>query len=77
MKSDSSNEFLGSLSDEPEGENGENVYEETVVSTYQRDELVTIAPERRPGEGLADVHMHTTYSDGTGSVEDVLTFAET
>jgi predicted metal-dependent phosphoesterase TrpH len=28
------------------------------------------------GYGLADVHMHTTYSDGTGSVEDVLTYVE-
>lgn len=26
--------------------------------------------------GLADVHMHTNYSDGTGSVEDVLAFAQ-
>lgn len=27
-------------------------------------------------QGLADLHMHTNYSDGTGSVEDVLTFAQ-
>lgn len=26
--------------------------------------------------GLADVHMHTNYSDGTGSVEEVLAFAQ-
>jgi hypothetical protein len=26
--------------------------------------------------GLADVHMHTTYSDGTGTVIEVLDFAE-
>ena len=26
--------------------------------------------------GLADLHMHTNYSDGTGSVEEVLAFAE-
>src|SRR5512146_2001668 len=26
--------------------------------------------------GFADVHMHTNYSDGTGSVEDVLRFAQ-
>ncbi len=26
--------------------------------------------------GLADVHMHTTYSDGTGSVAEVLDFVE-
>jgi predicted metal-dependent phosphoesterase TrpH len=26
--------------------------------------------------GLADLHMHTNYSDGTGSVEDVLAFAQ-
>ena len=31
----------------------------------------------RPNDrGLADVHMHTTYSDGTGSVEEVLSFAQ-
>lgn len=30
----------------------------------------TVAP------GLADVHMHTNYSDGTGSIEDVLDFVE-
>jgi len=31
----------------------------------------------QPGRfGLADVHMHTTFSDGTGSVEDVLTYVE-
>ena len=27
--------------------------------------------------GQADVHMHTNHSDGTGSVEDVLAFAQT
>jgi predicted metal-dependent phosphoesterase TrpH len=26
--------------------------------------------------GLADLHMHTAYSDGTGTVEEVLDFAE-
>ncbi|MGH2487041.1 MAG: PHP domain-containing protein, partial [Ktedonobacterales bacterium] len=26
--------------------------------------------------GLADLHMHTNYSDGTGSVEEVLAFAQ-
>jgi predicted metal-dependent phosphoesterase TrpH len=26
--------------------------------------------------GLADLHMHTMYSDGTGTVEDVLDFAQ-
>lgn len=26
--------------------------------------------------GLADLHMHTNYSDGTGSVEDVLAYAQ-
>jgi predicted metal-dependent phosphoesterase TrpH len=30
----------------------------------------------REGFGLADLHMHTTYSDGTGSVEDVLSYVE-
>ena len=54
-----------------------SVYEETVAATYERDELVDVTAEHRPGDGLADVHMHTNYSDGTGSVEDVLTFIET
>lgn len=31
---------------------------------------------RPEGSGLADVHMHTNYSDGTGSVEEVLAFAQ-
>jgi predicted metal-dependent phosphoesterase TrpH len=31
---------------------------------------------RQPRLGLADVHMHTNYSDGTGSVEEVLHFAQ-
>lgn len=31
-------------------------------------------PARR--RGLADIHMHTTYSDGLGSVEDVLTHVQ-
>lgn len=53
------------------------IYEETDVSLFERDELVEVSPERKPGDGLADVHMHTNYSDGTGSVEDVLNFVET
>lgn len=42
-------------------------------------EQITVGTdELQPGvaPGLADVHMHTNYSDGTGSVEDVLTFVE-
>jgi predicted metal-dependent phosphoesterase TrpH len=30
----------------------------------------------RQRRSVADVHMHTTYSDGTGSVEEVLSFAQ-
>jgi predicted metal-dependent phosphoesterase TrpH len=37
------------------------------------ENLGIILPTR---PGLADVHMHTNYSDGTGSVEDILTFAQ-
>src|SRR5947209_1845995 len=46
------------------------------------DELIVVKQEKettnRDGgnRGLADVHMHTTYSDGTGSVAEVLDFAE-
>jgi predicted metal-dependent phosphoesterase TrpH len=76
MKSDSSssNERISTSLNDPERE---GMYEETVVATYERDEFVDVSPERRAGESLADVHMHTTYSDGTGSVEDVLRFVET
>ncbi len=31
---------------------------------------------RQPRPGLADIHMHTNYSDGTGSVEEVLGFVQ-
>lgn len=31
---------------------------------------------QHPHTGLADLHMHTNYSDGTGSVEEVLAFAQ-
>jgi predicted metal-dependent phosphoesterase TrpH len=31
---------------------------------------------RHPRPGLADVHIHTNYSDGTGSVEEVLDFVQ-
>ncbi|WIG59781.1 MAG: putative metal-dependent phosphoesterase (PHP family) [Ktedonobacterales bacterium] len=34
------------------------------------------ASTARGHRGLADVHMHTNYSDGTGSVEEVLDFAQ-
>jgi hypothetical protein len=45
-----------------------------------RDQVVAVERERRDAHGrvhrgLADVHMHTNYSDGTGSVEEVLEFA--
>lgn len=53
-----------------------SIYEETFAASYERGELVDVSPERKPGDGLADIHMHTNYSDGTGSVEDVLAFIE-
>lgn len=37
---------------------------------------VLLTNEQAGRRGLADVHMHTHYSDGTGSVEDVLAFAQ-
>ena len=52
------------------------LYEETTIASVERGEMVSVSPGHRPGFGLADVHMHTNYSDGTGSVEDVLKFAE-
>ena len=52
-----------------------------VIAAESRGHLFTIArgehtalPHTR--RGLADVHMHTNYSDGTGSVEEVLSFAQ-
>jgi len=30
----------------------------------------------QPRRGFADVHLHTTYSDGTGTVDEVLRFAQ-
>src|SRR5689334_15702289 len=53
------------------------IHEETITAFSQTTELVSISPERRFGGGLADVHMHTTFSDGTGTVEEVLNFVET
>jgi predicted metal-dependent phosphoesterase TrpH len=38
--------------------------------------LVSEDRQRHESFGLADVHMHTTYSDGTGSVEEVLAHVE-
>ena len=79
MKSDSSDKRIGASSDASENEHeneNEIVYEETFVESYRRDELVGASPARAVGDGLADVHMHTNYSDGTGSVEEVLRFAE-
>jgi predicted metal-dependent phosphoesterase TrpH len=40
-------------------------------------EIPSAPQRRRPGDGLADIHMHTTYSDGTGSVDEALRFIET
>lgn len=75
MTSDPSNEMINTPFGDSENEN-ENVYEETIVASYERGDLVDVSPVRRPGDGMADVHMHTNYSDGTGSVEEVLRFAE-
>jgi hypothetical protein len=38
--------------------------------------MYPIEPWHNHRRGLADVHMHTTFSDGTGTVQDVLDFAE-
>src|SRR5579859_2048451 len=56
--------------------------EELTVGKLTVDELIEVGPEAETAtrgdgyRGLADVHMHTTYSDGTGSVAEVLNFAE-
>ncbi len=44
---------------------------DSVTSNARLSHTAQIAPS-----GLADVHMHTNYSDGTGSVEEVLAFVE-
>lgn len=44
-----------------------------LVVVGQRSETTKRDDEHR---GLADVHMHTTYSDGTGSVTDVLDYVQ-
>ena len=46
MKSDSSNENINTSSGDPERE---IMYEETVVATYEHDELIDVSPERRAG----------------------------
>lgn len=43
--------------------------------TIARGDDLSALPQH-PRRGLADVHMHTNYSDGTGSVEEVLDFAQ-
>src|SRR5262249_32330395 len=40
------------------------------------DATISQSDLRLRRRGLADLHMHTTYSDGTGTVEDALDFAE-
>ncbi|MGZ6391890.1 MAG: PHP-associated domain-containing protein [Ktedonobacterales bacterium] len=51
-------------------------------TSYTMDQLIVVEQEKettnrdRGHRGLADVHMHTTYSDGTGSVAEVLDYAE-
>jgi predicted metal-dependent phosphoesterase TrpH len=75
MTSDPSNEMINTPFSDPENEN-ENVYEETIVASYERGDLIDVSPVHRPGDGMADVHMHTNYSDGTGAVEEVLRFVE-
>lgn len=72
MKSDSNKRLHSTSSGD-----AEHTFEETIAATYQRDEIIDIARGGIPGDGLADVHMHTNYSDGTGSVDEVLNFVET
>ena len=48
------------------------VSETRAIATRSHDLPVS----QNANRGLADLHMHTTYSDGSGAVEDVLNFAE-
>ena len=57
------------------------LHNDDVIGDETRDHGFTIprgehAALLHAGRGLADVHMHTNYSDGTGSVEEVLHFAQ-
>ncbi len=54
--------------------------EDTIHNTHMMaaPEIEHSHPHAHPHthRGLADVHMHTNFSDGTGSVEEVLAFAQ-
>jgi predicted metal-dependent phosphoesterase TrpH len=47
-----------------------------LIVVGQETETTNLANRDSGHRGLADVHMHTTFSDGTGSVAEVLTFVE-
>lgn len=46
----------------------------TPTQRARESDGMNLSPTTRTG--LADVHLHTNYSDGTGSVEEVLYFAQ-
>jgi PHP domain len=54
-------------------ENHENRDPQLVASGHTSHDIPASQHAKR---GLADLHMHTTYSDGSGTVEEVLSFAE-
>ena len=74
--SDSSNDKYTTSLNDADNERISQIHEETITQFSYREEFVGGAPEHMPGGGLADVHMHTTFSDGTGTVEEVLGFVE-
>jgi predicted metal-dependent phosphoesterase TrpH len=48
----------------------------TLASERPFEDALTALRAHRQRTGLADLHMHTTASDGLGTVEQVLTFAQ-
>ena len=80
MHKDFDDNWYKTSSHDADNEQIAHIHEETITKFAQYHEHVVEhvvgGPATRRG-GLADVHMHTTFSDGTGTVEEVLGFVET